>query len=358
MLELHVLGAGKGESLIIRLPTGEWGVVDCYSTSLANPDGNLTLRFLRAREVRELEFLCLTHPHEDHFRGMTQLLEALCVRRFWRPPVMTGANLRQIVGNELREAAHSGESSIRENARELEAIFDRVKDMRDSGRLKPEFALSDREIRFPSPPARPYCIWVVAPTPMQVDKYHDGLGKNFDANWRLKAEDVSIGHNRASIGLVVDYGKTRLVLGGDVEKDCWSEALQEPGLADRFKAATLVKVSHHGSKTGYCQGLWPHFASGGRRPIAVIAPFHQHRLPRPDAWTHISEHADEILVTDGSTPRPDDAAFPQGFARLPSAFALRREFTPLRFNPHVATNCWSFQFDDQGECVARNLSRV
>ena len=74
-LEIHVFGAAKGESIVLRLPSGQWGVVDCYSGSLKDSSKNPVLKFLTDRGVDHLAFLCMTHPHDDHYRGMSHLLE-------------------------------------------------------------------------------------------------------------------------------------------------------------------------------------------------------------------------------------------------------------------------------------------
>src|SRR5579872_584692 len=89
LLEVHVINAGVGESIVIRMPGEGWGVVDCYSRCAADPDANPTVRFLRDRGVVRLEFLCLTHPHDDHYRGMSHLLELFNPRYFWRSACMT-----------------------------------------------------------------------------------------------------------------------------------------------------------------------------------------------------------------------------------------------------------------------------
>lgn len=68
LLEVHVLGAGRGESIVLRLPDGGWGVVDCCASSSSDESKNSTLEFLRSRNIKELEFLCLTHPHDDHYK--------------------------------------------------------------------------------------------------------------------------------------------------------------------------------------------------------------------------------------------------------------------------------------------------
>jgi beta-lactamase superfamily II metal-dependent hydrolase len=64
-LSIHVINSGVGESIVVELPNGNWGVIDCYASNLADPSSNHTLNFLRKQEVTSLEFLCLTHPHLD-----------------------------------------------------------------------------------------------------------------------------------------------------------------------------------------------------------------------------------------------------------------------------------------------------
>ena len=39
--------------------------------------------FLNSKGVHSLEFLCLTHPHADHFMGMSCLIRDLQIKAFW-----------------------------------------------------------------------------------------------------------------------------------------------------------------------------------------------------------------------------------------------------------------------------------
>ncbi|MBC8230091.1 MBL fold metallo-hydrolase [bacterium] len=85
LLGIHVIGSGKGESILLELPNGECGIVDCFSPSLTKKHLNQTLRLLADFDVTRLRFICLTHPHEDHFRGITHLLETYQenIEEFW-----------------------------------------------------------------------------------------------------------------------------------------------------------------------------------------------------------------------------------------------------------------------------------
>src|SRR6266446_1648681 len=82
-LEVHVTGGAIGESIVLRLPNGKWGVVDSYVPTLADPASSPAFSLLRKRGVSALEFLCLTHPDTDHFRGMSHFLEGFAVSQFW-----------------------------------------------------------------------------------------------------------------------------------------------------------------------------------------------------------------------------------------------------------------------------------
>lgn len=135
-LELHVLGAGKGESILLRWPENKWGVVDCYAQSLSNPETNATLQFLRSHDVTELEFLCLTHPHDDHFRGMSHLLDHIRVNYFWRFAGLSGRDLRLLAKHMLMDAARSGSKEMDENANDFVRTMQLVHERRLAGHLR------------------------------------------------------------------------------------------------------------------------------------------------------------------------------------------------------------------------------
>src|SRR3954452_21250288 len=81
-LGVHVIGAGYGESIVLEMPNGGVGVIDCFAPRLkattrderlqANPTLGFLVNHLGAHS---LAFLAFTHPHEDHGRGLTHLLE-------------------------------------------------------------------------------------------------------------------------------------------------------------------------------------------------------------------------------------------------------------------------------------------
>jgi hypothetical protein len=91
-LGIHVIGVGFGESVVLELPNGRIGVIDCCAPRLKASSreerlrANPTLRFL-VNDLRAtaLAFLGFTHPHEDHGRGLSHLLEEFHgrIERIW-----------------------------------------------------------------------------------------------------------------------------------------------------------------------------------------------------------------------------------------------------------------------------------
>ena len=76
-LSIAVFGPGKGEAIVVRLPDGSVGVVDgCREPKDTETGRGDPVRELLDRiKCPELAFVCLTHPHDDHYAGLGRLLE-------------------------------------------------------------------------------------------------------------------------------------------------------------------------------------------------------------------------------------------------------------------------------------------
>jgi len=68
---IHVFDVGHGDSLLIESPSGKIGIVDCNKKGESIP----LLEFIQQSKKDEIEFVCLTHHHSDHYSGMLELLE-------------------------------------------------------------------------------------------------------------------------------------------------------------------------------------------------------------------------------------------------------------------------------------------
>lgn len=299
-IEVHVFGAKIGESIAVRLPGGLWGVVDTYTPTINQPDTNPLIKFLTERMVRHLGFLCLTHPHDDHYRGMSYLLETYRPDRVWLFGSATHRQLYSKVASVLKAAAKSRhvDDGDSENTDELVRILDRIQnDWSDENRT-PRLEVCRLQLKSPLlelPGKPPVFITALGASGGRAMKYENTLVRCFTPNLECLAEELPrVNHNMISAGLLIEYGQARIVLGGDIESEAWTETMQN--LPSERLNSNLVKVSHHGSRTGYCDGLWKQFSPKGTA-VAVITPYSKQGLPSLEGLNHISENAGITLTT-------------------------------------------------------------
>jgi beta-lactamase superfamily II metal-dependent hydrolase len=325
-IEIHILNAGVacGESIVIRLPHGGYGVVDCYARSLRNENTNPTVEFLQRRNVDTIEFLCLTHPHSDHYRGMSQILRKFRVLHFWRFGGLSAGELRWLAGYKRLDAEQSRCRGAISDAQEFQDILSLARKLRKGpGGLRVTLVQSKQQL-YPCPvDASAACqIWALAPCGNSISDYQERLNSCFSSNRVLLKTLPHRFHNTVSVALLVRFGQTCVILGGDVEKAGWGHVAEEFN-ADAL-AAHVVKVSHHGSVNGYTEHLWEHFSSG-RRTVAVVTPYHSRGLPQREALEHIGKHVDSILTTFTPTePRSVSASRGPYPSPLESRIALRQ----------------------------------
>jgi len=350
-LAIHVFGAGKGESIVLNLPNGKWGVVDCFAGSSADASTNPVLQFLHDQGVEQLEFLCLTHPHDDHYKGMSQLLETFPVRYFWPSAGLSGKHFSQLVQYLQVEALGTAQPSDEESALEFAKIFGLVKRKRTNQNPPLREQIPGPTVQlYPVPfdPSAEFQIIGLAPSGDQAARYNEGLLRCFDEQGVIRRPLSPEHHNIISSALLIVFGQTRIVLGGDVERDGWRDAIRDMG-AD-YLAAHAVKVSHHGSANGYCEGLWPTFASRGR-PTGVVTAYISQSLPRRTALEEIAQHTDRLLTTCITALKEEQLPKTIDPSTFKSRLALLQKMVGLSATrPHQCGRC-TLVFDNSGNCV-------
>ena len=343
LLKIFVFGSTEGESIVLRLPIGKWGVVDSFASSLGDPATNPAFELLKREHVREIEFLCLTHPHDDHFRGMSQLLKEFAVRQFWTFIGPDPQDIALLKTYFLAEAQQVDRAVLKESAAELVSIFDLV----DQGRIDRQTVIS-RRLMYPVPRDSSLSVEIsgLAPTDDRARVYKKSLMKSLARKRGAVQAMPHAKHNTISVGLRITFGQARVVLGGDVEKEAWTTILGEQAPEDL--ASHFVKISHHGSTTGYCPGLWAALSStGSPRPVAALTPYKRFKLPDPEALDEIKAHVRSIhsASQSGHAERSENWRI-AALAKLRAAGASK---TPAPA-PTTAVGCCEIEINDRGEC--------
>ena len=106
-LTVSVLDVGQGQSVLLRSGTC-WTLVDCGGNEQESA-GDIAADYLESLGQRSLDFLILTHYHEDHANGIGRLLERVSVDTILLPDVERDDELRQ----EILRLAEQEQTEVR-----------------------------------------------------------------------------------------------------------------------------------------------------------------------------------------------------------------------------------------------------
>lgn len=231
-LQITVIDVGQGDATLIRAPTGEAILVD------AGPPGAGTeaiLPLLQALGIGALQGIVVTHSHEDHFGGVTEVLAG--------PDAAPGT---------ADDCILTG------------GIYDRGEPLR--------------------PPESPRFPLYAASTAGHRQAVHPGehlrlggIDLEVVAAGGLLADGASIDlgdppdENAASIALLIEYAGFRMLIAGDITGGGGEPPYQAPDveteLGPLIGDIDVLRVAHHGSQTS----TNPAFLDALRPETAVIS---------------------------------------------------------------------------------------
>lgn len=89
--EINLIGyKNKGESIVFFLRTDGKavyaGLVDCFEYE----SQNMAIELLKNEQLPFFDFVCWTHPHDDHTVGLDKIITEFCDKNtlFWIPPFL------------------------------------------------------------------------------------------------------------------------------------------------------------------------------------------------------------------------------------------------------------------------------
>ena len=228
----------QGDSEWIHTPGGKNILIDG-----GPPEAGLeVLARLREAGVKTLDLLVISHPHADHFGGLTVLVQALPVATVWDSGQPTSS--RSYLA--LLQALDRQQTAKLEVARAGQAL-----DLGDGVQLE-----------------------VLAPAdPLLKDTHSDP--------------------NNNSVVIRMTYGQVSFLFTGDIEDDGVASVLEKAG--PRLQAQ-ILKVPHHGSR----YTTRDDFLDAVRPEVAIISSGrgNSYGHPHQEALQRLQAHKVQVLRTD------------------------------------------------------------
>lgn len=200
-LHLIVCNVGQGDGILIRTPKGsdilidagpDDSILDCLSNHIPFWD-------------REIEVLILTHPHADHLTGLIPVLKRYKVMYYFT-----------------------------ENVKNDTLVYRKLQDALAKNNLTAKFSFAGDRISFADKTSL-LTVWPQREW-FENQKLQDSQNSSPDSS--------SLDVNGFSLITLLSYGNFKALLTGD------AGVLVEEKIANTVGNIDVLKVPHHGSKTG------------------------------------------------------------------------------------------------------------
>lgn len=297
-IEVSLFGPGYGECVLVHLGESRWLVVDaCIDRKSRRPPALDYLDQLGVDTAEAVKLIVASHWHDDHVRGLTQIVERCSQARFCLSEAMTSMEFLTLVNAYQYPVTETG-SGCGELSKVLHIL------QRRKPTPVPKSVLADM------------CLWSAPLRDGTTCKVY-ALSPSQAANLLAKRELGALlqednerrrlfvrGPNHVAVVLWIEIGSLRILLGADLEETAnpntgWSIILTDSTCID--SRASLFKVPHHGSETGHCAAVWESLLSP--EPVALLTPFSNSSLPWQTDIERICSLTDKAYITKSQRPK-------------------------------------------------------
>lgn len=295
-LEIILIGYAKqGESVLFFVKDNDnvhyAGLVDCYKTKSCNIVDDL----LKENNVKTLDFVCWTHPHDDHSKGMDDIISNYCNHK-------TKFYTTDIIPEDYDlYSKECVEIYKRIRAIHLSRDLDKmpIKYVKDNGILE--------NLVFSSINNYSFQIMSFAPNSTILAE-------------RICRNQDEVG-NEYSIGLIINIGHFFIMLGGDVENNTINMLDYELG-----DAIDYIKIPHHGSETAKDLVNKMQLLNIMPPSIATSTVFRKHNLPSKTVFAEYKKWGTDELYCTGDLDDENKDQYEYGIIRTSFDVLEKKEY--------------------------------
>lgn len=189
-LQITFLDVGQGDGICMELPDGRVYLMDGGSSDVSKVGNYRLVPFLKAKGIRKIDAVFLSHGDADHINGIAELLEE---KQISIDCVCLPAGAEQEEFAEIKDLARARNISVRT---------------------------------------------------IQAGDFWENNGTKF---WCLNPADVTESGNAASVVLYMEYQNFSMLLTGDLEGE-GEKSVAALLRSNAITGISVLKVAHHGSK--------------------------------------------------------------------------------------------------------------
>jgi beta-lactamase superfamily II metal-dependent hydrolase len=295
-VEVTFLGPGFGETALMHMGQGKWIVVD--SCVDLRTQSSLALDYLRKIDVdpSSVFMVLATHWHDDHIRGLSQIVEAASDATFVCSAAIQHREFYTLVASANRTMSVTP-PGVEEMAKILETLTVRSKDQ--AKQRTPVWAKENSLLWEGHVGSLMVRVQALAPSDLAMTRAVQSFGRLMPQLRQPKRVLPAPRPNESSVVLWVTVGELGVLFGGDLEETVdaasgWKRVVSNPLRKGR---ASVFKLPHHGSANAFNADVWETMLTTD--PIVAIIPFRNGRvvLPTADSVKRYCTLSEDVFLT-------------------------------------------------------------
>lgn len=296
--EISLFGPGVGECVVMHFPGGDWVIVDSCRNS--KRDLPVAVEYLQALGVsipERVRMLIVTHMHDDHIRGASDILDLAPQAEL----VLSSALLRDEFMTLVTMSREFTSTQVSSGVDELRYIFERLAAREEGVRSAargPTWAMAgQRLLQGISPAGVPFEVFALSPSSGSITLALKEISRLIP-EIRKGRRATPQSENEVSVALHAKCGDLSVVLGSDLEVTPdlgtgW-RAVVSSNSRPREKAR-IVKVPHHGSKNADLHEFWDQMVEPSAH--ALVAPYRPSKLPKSSDLNRLLGRTKDVFLT-------------------------------------------------------------
>lgn len=303
-IELSLFGPGIGECAVIHLGNEQWMVVD--SCKGLDAKRSVALEYLEGMGVdveNQIKLIVVTHWHDDHIRGIAQLVRHAGSARFACSAALRCEEFLKLVAADRDISLVEHSSGVSEFSDVLDVLSNRANGKYATG---PDHWAAEGS-RLYSDPERDVEVWALSPSAQTITDSKGAMSALLPVPGEAIRRFYQPGPNDLSVVIMVLAPGIQLLLGADLERGLdekrgWHAVINSNIIPKH--PCHVYKVAHHGSIGADMDAIWMKMLVD--KPYAVISPYARgiKPLPSSDDVRRMQHHTNHIYCTAPPTTSP------------------------------------------------------
>lgn len=284
--KVHFIDVGAGDGALLQYGEGssaKYALIDAGPKKYTRTNGTIVdtskrlHSYLKEHDVKKLEFVLLTHPHQDHIGGVVEVLKDESIE------------VDKIYGNSLSLIYQSSGNEDPDDIEDTEFSSETYQEVKEEIQKRVEEGKTEYEV--PTAGASIYLggAKITFYGPLNMDFNY---GRKVDLNIRQE--------NKYSIVCKISYGKNSFLMTGDAQK----ETIQQIVSKGYDLSAQVLKVPHHGMQDVLEQDKVGNYTSDHKylidkvnASISVVSNGYDNKNKSPKAKTLRDLESSDVYLT-------------------------------------------------------------